>query len=360
MKRGIIITFFNEINYGAVLQAYALQTKLGEMLDEVYILDYQPKALFRRKQLVNTSGYKAFLLSLIMLPVNLLRKRAFKFFIVNRLNTISLHDIDNGGASETFLFLGSDQIWNPMITGGVDPHFFGTIPDLKRNKTIAYAPSIGVAELRKDLLCEMSRFLEHIDCLSVREESAKRIIQTQTSKPVEIVADPTALIVRDGWDDLMRCGSEKNDYIFIYSLSQNTRIYEIAEKLSQEYSLPIREVYLGNRPMRCLRNHHRYIAATPQKFIQLISSARYIVTDSFHGTAFSVYYHKDFYSLPLPGKESRVLEFLSRLNLSDRVIQNKDQCELCKTINYDEVEALLTKQRQSSIRFLERSIQNEK
>ena len=357
MKRALILTFFDEINYGAVLQSYAMQTKLQEYYSEVNIINYQPTIMKAKKSLMNFGSFKGFLLSLFSLHVNLKRKKVFSNFIENQLSVKDLSVLQNYDEKyENDVFLGSDQIWNPRITGSVDPVFFGVIPTLKRRKTIAYAPSFGVNNLTEGELSGISTFLPNVDCLSVREQEAKNLISACTTEEIQVVCDPTLLLKADEWKDKIITPPLIDEYIFIYSLSQDAEVFKVANHISQNLNIPIVEAYLGRRPKKSTKTHSVLYALSPEEFLGYIYNSKYVVTDSFHGTVFSIIFHKEFYCVPFKGKEGRIKDLLSRCGLSKCIVSSIESMNLDDKINYSYVDQALSLYREQSVQYIEESI----
>lgn len=357
MKRALIITFFDEINYGAVLQSYAMLTKLQEYYREVNIINYQPAVMKAKRKLLRLDSLKAFVLSIILFPQNAKRQRVFSRFITKHLSVKDLSILQNDDTRyENDVFLGSDQIWNPRITGGADPVFFGIIPTLTRRKTIAYAPSFGVNNLTENELKEISLFLSQVDNLSVREQEAKNLISSTSEKEVQVVCDPTLLLKANEWEGFVRKPIVKKDYVFIYSLSQDTEVLNVATKLAQSLHIPVIEGYLGRKPKGTSSNHRVLFALSPEEFLGYIYNSRFVVTDSFHGTVFSIIFHKTFYSVPFKGKEGRVKDLLTRCGLSNRIVSSGDDLNLDELIDYNHVDKALSLFREQSIKYIEECI----
>ncbi len=357
MKRALILTFFDEINYGAVLQSYAMRTKLKEYYREVNIINYQPDVMKAKRKLLNFVSLKAFILSIILFPQNVKRQKVFSSFITKNLSVKDLSNLQNDDTRyENDVYLGSDQIWNPRITGGADPIFFGIIPTLARRKTIAYAPSFGVSNLTENELKEISLFLPHVDYLSVRELEAKDLISSISAKEIHVVCDPTLLLKANEWEAFVRKPIVKNDYVFIYSLSQDTEVLNVATKLAQSLHIPVIEGYLGRKPKKNSSNHRVMFALSPEEFLGYIYNSRFVVTDSFHGTVFSIIFHKAFYSVPFKGKEGRVKDLLSRCGLSNRIVSSSDSLNIEELIDYNHVDKALSLFREQSIKYIEECI----
>ena len=223
MKKIGIITFHCSYNYGSVLQAYALQKYLINNGYNVKIIDYRSK---------NYDMYHLFKLWMLKYPLKLLaenrhinrlirRKYNFLHFInesMHLTNKKYLYNDDLTVLNNEFnvFIAGSDQIWNPVCTGGVDSNFFLNFVDGRVNKRIAYAPSLAHASFEDKILNEMCGYIEKFDAISVREEIGKKILKNNTSKNIEVVLDPTMLLEEKDYKTLEIKPKFDKPYIFVY------------------------------------------------------------------------------------------------------------------------------------------------
>ncbi|HEY9059398.1 MAG TPA: polysaccharide pyruvyl transferase family protein [Pseudobacteroides sp.] len=358
MSKSLIVTFHCVPNFGANLQAFALQKTLEKFLVDVEILDYRPKALTGEYKLLNTHSLKGFILSLYNVLPTWLRYKKFKRF-QNRYYKLSPSQFKylakEFAIDSDYVFAGSDQIWNPRITGGYDGVYFGDFMAGKNCKKISYGASIGISSLTKEENYQLKALIKKLDDISVRENSAHQIISALTDKRVEVVLDPTLLLDIKEWDNI-KINKNHGKYLLLYSISGHNETYEIAYKVSKMTGLNILEVSTKNfKPFS--KKHHKIVRnAGPSEFLGLISSAEFVVTDSFHGTVFSLIYKKPFYTIPNKTKPSRMVELLSKLGLTDRLISDTNNFNYDPVIQYEKVNELLNIEKKKSIDFIKKAM----
>jgi len=358
-RKAGILTFHCVDNYGAVLQCLALQEGLKAHFDEVEVIDYRPEYLLRDYRAINTYSLKSILMSLYSLPEFLKKKRGFRDFKKQYLNTSKkiyptaseIKDIDSD-----FIFVGSDQIWNSKITGGYDPAFFGKFEGSESKKIVSYAASLGQYQLSDGERKAFLSLLENVDCISVREEEGVKLISENTGKIPSLVIDPTLLIEEDFWNRMAEKREECGKYVLIYNLTNAPEMFKIAKKISREKGLEIIEIK-GGRKGISKRKHKVIYSASPKDFVDMIANAAYVVTDSFHGTAFSVIMKKDFIVIPHKTRGGRMRTLLESLGLETRICGDADASVLHEQIDYTEVNKKLSELRERSNDFISRSIE---
>lgn len=334
MKIGIL-TFHFVDNYGAVLQAYALKSYLISIGHDVDILNYSNpflRSLTRSKfnklkskvwavvkrMIAGTKKHKSFeLFRKQRLEINnrpIHSKELFEMFIVNN--------------SYDVIIVGSDQVWNPSITGS-DETYLLSINSEKIVK-ISYAASFGKSLIDNTWLDKLCYQINSYKAVSVREKTAKSFLcKKNVTKNVSVVADPVFLLERAVWEKLATKRLVKEDYILCYVMPGDSiiekRIEKAALKISEEKSLKI--IYIGRKEYkRFLFDGKDMIDASPEDFLSLFQYATIVLTNSFHGTAFSIIFNKDFYSFvnnELSAEMqlgSRIIDLLYTCNLEDRTI----------------------------------------
>lgn len=364
-----ILTIHNVINYGAVLQAYALlDTVRKKYKDEEYkveIIDYNPNYFTGVKgcfNLINIKDIKSFLIELESL---LLYKqynriiRTFRNFIEGDNNLskkiVDINEIEN----YDILISGSDQVWNPAVTGGIlDDVFYLNIPQCKDSKRIAYASSFGGTTFEGNQLCKVIDNLNGYDYLSCREKDGKDYIEKITDKKCEHVLDPSLLLTKKEWvakidkvsSKIQKLSEEK--YILIYRLANSQMIYRTAKKVAEEKGLKVYEI---GRKLRKDKYVDKVLkSVSPEEFLYLFNNAEFVITNSFHGTAFSLNFNKNFYSILPPSRTSRITSLLSLVGLEERVITNT--IPNISEIDYNNINDKLTALRNASKSYLFESI----
>lgn len=334
-----IITCHNVYNYGASLQAFALQYYLRMKGNEVEIIDYLPDYKKVYKLIVPKRGKTANLIKIlpILKPVLVLmhnrhklrlflKKKYFDRFTRDYLCTTKIK-YDNFEQLESFppeadLFIaGSDQIWNPNHGNGQDKAFY-LLFEKNMNKCISYAGSFGVSVLPNGLQSFMMESLMHFRALSVREKSGK-IILDKLGISSTVVLDPVFLLRREIWLSFCQKTSNSNKYLLLYDFQLNDpEVKKIALKISKSRGLKIYAIYsTPDYADKILKN------VGPIEFLSLIANADFVVSTSFHATAFSVIFEKEFYCLAQKGEgnESRMRDFCESIGLLQRFVTGVEQ-----------------------------------
>lgn len=374
MKTGIV-TFNSAHNYGAVLQAWSLQTYLEKNGHQADIINLRPwviddvYAMAKKKNLfangtLNSLANKARIAKNCMTDrPKYKRYRVFESFISNKLHTTKVYRSGKELQKEKklnydALIAGSDQIWNSSLTKALDPAYFLDFGPVKARR-ISYAASIGRKELPEEEKEVIAHYLEKLDFISVRENNAYKAISELTEKEVKIVADPTFLLEREDFDRLKEEFPVKQPYIYVHNvhLARNDiRLNEVAEKLSQTTGLPI----VSNRKEKFFQNEaEKFLTGTPEQFIGVISKAEYVVTNSFHATVFAIIYHRNFITIPHFSNPDRMINLLSELGIENHLIGNarsvpEDLKEL--SIDYEAVEAKKIRMKEESENFLKQAL----
>lgn len=358
MKIGIL-TFHRAHNYGAVLQAYGLQEYIKQQGHDVSIIDYSPDYLtnsYRKFSIYNwlsknpVRAAVKFLSELVLFSVRIIRWNKFDRFINGKL---SLHPYRSDKKFSEFdaVVLGSDQIWNPQITGGeFDEVYFGGDAV---GRIIAYAASNQSSTLspeEKDFYMDR---LGRMDAIGVRENVLQRLLQPLTATPVEFVIDPTLLAGPEVYQRIAVSPQENRQYVLIYEIVPHDFTRRIARRLADQMNAEV--VELVARPS-VLRMKQTKQTASPEEFVGYFKHAACVVTTSFHGTAFSVMFRKPFYAIRQDKPvDIRLESLLSSIGLSDRFVSSADNPDF-KEIDYAQPGRLLDGQVESSRSFLNKSL----
>ena len=341
------LTLHYPYNYGSALQAFALQKELEHLG-----YDSENYKIFRFHQYFKRP--KTMISDLVYLRKNLKRRRAFKAFTVSHLkvtkkryrNSHNLEQLNN--CMDAFI-VGSDQVWNFECTGGVDLVYFLNFVDSKHKK-IAYAPSMGQSDQSERDLKTIKPMLEAFDELSVREKSKQSELERLVDRKFEVVLDPTLLLSRRDYIPLMTSEKEE-EYIFVYLLEPNEELVQYATNLAQRSGLKV--VYISNitkkQIFKTVASENVY-GVGPDEFLTKLHGARYVVTNSFHATIFSILFKKKFVTFKTKKSFPRMLDLLKRLGLEDRIMSSNFSMD--KDIDFNSVDELLENLKKKSILFL--------
>lgn len=331
MKVGVV-TFHRAHNYGALLQAYAMQTFLKENGHDAFMADYRSAALEEQYKLFS---YKFYLGVGIKAPAHLVN-RCLTFFLrrsrIKKYNWFinKFLDLRNESNCEALIF-GSDQIWNPSITGGFDENYWGNIYPQTKAMRIANAPSLeaGVLDVHAD---KVRNALKRFDAISVREADMIEVLNKYTDKKIELVCDPTFLIKKESYENLLRPLDIKGEFVAIYQVNRNSLTYQVAKYLAHKYGLKIVEMGQNTSFLHPGRYQN---TACPSEFLWMIKNAKYVVTSSFHGTALSIIMQKQFFVTTMGKGEKRMKNILGICGLADRMITNVKEVDEIEPIDYE-------------------------
>lgn len=327
MKIGIL-TYHFSINFGAVLQCYALQEALKSLGQTVYVIDYISKAqqdniaLYRK-----CSSLRAIVKNTALLPFHFERKKRNQLFNTFKTNSLDCTDYvtDRNDLEKLIkeleldvIFVGSDQVWNPTIKD-FDKIFFLDNINIKK---IGYSVSLGAAEQ-----CDLSLYKKEIlefDYFTAREKSGADIICKVCGIKPEISVDPTYLVSTDEWQRLSKSFPEYQNTVVCYFLNKEKykENVEKAKKFALEHNLNF--VLIDLRISCTSIKAKGIINVGPIEFLSYIYNSSIVITDSFHGTVFSILLNKPFYSInnKPEGNDTRRLELLSVVDLENQYVSN--------------------------------------
>jgi len=381
MKTIGIITIVKVNNYGAELQAFALQHKLCLMGYDAEIIDYlfYKNKGFKREKISKPFYHfplkkkiKEWLLpyyeNLRSLPYKKNQKKRDKLFENFHKSFTKFSIKTYHSYSELYDYcpkydiycVGSDQVWNPSCFTSLYPYFLTFAPEGARK--ISYASSFGVRTLPTDAIQGYKRGLSGLDAISVREQSGVNLVEKICGKKANLVLDPTLLLSRDEWRTVANHSKVPDKpYILLYVLKDSEfatqRALEIAKK---QNLIVVRLCKLAYKQDKEDSGIIDIIDAGPGDFVGLFDNASYVVTNSFHGTAFSINFNKQFTVVLKPNKDnnSRMLDLLTLVGLKDQIVYEGNN-KFAHTVDYEIVNKKLSTEKQFSLDYLKRAIENE-
>lgn len=320
-----IVTYHRSLNCGAVLQAYALQTFLERNFDvEAIIVDCRVR-VSRKRFVFSCASIKRFLgslyYSLLTVGIEDWRRMRYDVFSRRHLHYSRFFGYDSSNvdcAGFDAFCAGSDQIWNPVLSRGNMMFFLDFVPDDKLK--IAYAPSIGLDEFPKEYRDRCKALIKRFDKVSVRESSGAEMLKELLGSEVPVLCDPTLLLKAADYDKVAVAPTIASRYICVYSMGNEPRVNMALEKLMRQCDLPVIWLVGGHAASwRINRGRIRRISCFgPGEFLGYMKNASFVLTNSFHGTAFSLIYDKPF-SVVLNGTatDARMTSLLGKLGLDD-------------------------------------------
>lgn len=364
MKNIKIITFHSAENAGASLQCFALQESLKKLGCNVQIIDYQPQYMkdqyrifvnpFKHVKKNNfIKSFLAFSFQNIFFIKKIKRKVKYKKFREHFLSLtrkyISYEELQNDPPNGDIYICGSDQIWNPDLTGGLfDPAYFLDFgaPEIKR---YSYAVSVGKT-LSPYEMHLIVRFTKEFSGISFREKSVKeKFSNLIINERVCTCIDPTLLIDKKDWEDiLVSQKGYKYKYILIYGLGPNKNFQKVLDLAIEKFPDSI-VLDLSQYNLKLKGKIHRKFDFSPDEFITLIHNAEFIITNSFHCTVFSVIFQKNFYTLPHLRSSSRMIDFLDNFGLNSRMYNGQ---EMQWGVVYEGFDKLISRYKNESFQYL--------
>ncbi len=338
MKIGIL-TFHKSINYGSVLQTWATKNLLERMGYSAEVIDYEPGVLKDFYKLY-PSGHnvKALARKIVRMPITKIKKNQQIEFEVFRnrflnLSNFTLNKNDNFKIIEDSydcVVCGSDQIWNVHALDSDDIYY---LPHINVKK-IALSVSVNNTDFSEPRCNEeMKRWISDFDFLTCREESGSRKISgfLEGKREVKTFLDPTLMHDKEDFYPLCNDRVIKKPYIFLYKVWSGKDSYKLVSELGKHLNLPVYTMFMHNSIKELCMVESSGIKVikkdtSPSDYLSLIRYADYVVTDSFHGTAFSLIFEKQFICVrekDANGHEKndeRIQNILKTVGLEDRYL----------------------------------------
>ncbi len=372
MKEKIgIITLHKNTNYGANLQAYASNLFIRRIGYECEIIDYTPMKEEKLNHLFswlyiswknNTSQrviqrIKLLVALALSVPYKFLRLRRFKRFRRNycKLSKPCFQINDAVSLNYTTVVCGSDQVWNPTITDGVNPIYFGAINGIK--KRISFAASIGKGKLDEADEQKVAQLVKKIDCCSLREEDSAKYVSGLSGCSTVCVCDPVFLLEKNDYEKIISKRIIKKPYVLLYSIVSDEKMLEIARTYAIENNLKLVEICVDKNRHS---SHKQLTSLGPLEFLSCVKYADTVFTNSFHGTAFSIIMEKEFYAVDNKNGGSRIVNLLSKAGLKNRLISEYDEIDNNSFIEYDDVKKMMQSYVDDSKRFLQDALMVQK
>ena len=338
MKKIGIFTYM-QTNYGAVLQAFALQHFLQIQGYDAEIVDFTTKEhlvdhkVFKKYP---TKWWKSFLLnglSLVWyLPLRRREKRNLQFkkdyYHFTRRYSDQEELLKDPPQKDVYIS-GSDQVFN-LNSPYYQVYYLNF--DKKGAKKIAYAPSFGISAFSEKMEATIRPLLNDFDALSCRETQGAEFISRIVGQVVPTVVDPVLLLSREEWSSVAKHNND--EYILVYDLNGGDNLICIANSIKQQMGMPVYCI-TGNYLKR-YKVDRVILDAGPAEFVGFFENASYVVTDSFHGTSFSIIFGKPFLTyIAVKETSGRITSLLERVGLSNRIINNISEFEEKKIVMRD-------------------------
>lgn len=370
----LIITLYGEHNYGNKFQNYALQTVIekyncecytlnNENLSRNYICNQEEMKIWTRirrnlkfhqiKRII--SGMKNKICFKIKRKMVQQRHEKFCDFSRKYIKQCKSENYDEINKEFDAICLGSDQIWNPYYMNNFE-YAYGMFS----NNVFSYAASFGIDEIPSKYIEKVKYGLNRIKNISVREERGAQIVKEITGKDAKVVLDPTLLLTQKEWSEVEKRSesSPKGKYVFLYFLGNLKRkAKKKIEEFARENKLEI--VYINQKIL------NNYYTSAPGEFLYLLKNSEIVITDSFHGTVFSIIYQKPFYVIEREDSDkkmnSRIESLFKLLDVKNRFLDS-DLHELNRfnlECDFTTINSKLDNLRKKSLEYIEKTIEDE-
>lgn len=368
MRTGVI-TFHSAHNFGATLQTWALQKTLKKLGMEPSVIHYHPESIDKLYEVPPMDTWKKRWQYLTRSAVRKRRKKLkqryhrYQQFIKEQLVlTGDYHTWEELQANPPGLdcyITGSDQVWNSDHTNGYDPAYLLEFAEPGSRK-IAYAASVGREDFPVQYRERYAKAIRSFDAVSVREKSAAEAVSNAFGKPAAVVLDPTLLLERQEYDEIKIPSKRSERYILVYMMENNRSLIRLANSISVVTGLPV----IQRKPGRLFKNEiDSFFTHTPGEFLGELEGADYVITNSFHGTVFSILYKKPFISMLHSETGSRTIDLLEGLGLSSHILEDaKDFKDMGQFSIEDpwQLQRKLEELRQESMHFLRQALNIER
>lgn len=354
----------NHNNYGTSLQAYATVKILQDAGYDVRIIRYNKHRSMLATLLAVPNYIRSGGKSELMIRLNKMFNNAFNrgFKKQNAKRNMEVdafkdsifeplcdyydgyETLKEGSKKYNICMVGSDQLWSPK---GFSSQFYNLMFVADNVPKIAYAASFGVSNIPEFQHEGTKKYLERLDWISVREQKGKEIVETLSNAKADFVCDPTMLMTKYEWEEFCAPSTKriKEPYIFVYFLGERPEIREKARELADKTGCKLVVMKHVDKYVAIDDNFGDYAPfdVNPRDFVKLLSEAAYIVTDSFHGTIFSIIMEKKFVTFyrvrptAACSTHSRIDSLLAKFGLASRLFKDDIYNQAVDDINYEDI-----------------------
>lgn len=341
------LTTYDVYNYGASLQAYALQQYLMHLGHDVEIINYQPSYLTRKydykwvnpeskfsKYALTRAVYKV--MKYLQRQTTMGRKRIFDKFNHQILKETlikysSYEDLCSNPPKADLYIVGSDQIWNVFYEAGRDPAFF--LEFVKQGYKASYAASFSYIDIDVENKMRIRKSLEKFDAISVREYHGIDILKSMGIDG-DWVLDPVFLLSIDKWKELMVSSVSNEDYLLVYDFEGNKDIKLFSKEYARRNKLKIYAI-TDTYPLPYADKN--FMKAGPKEFVSMIYNCKAFISNSFHGTAFSIMFNKPVFVFNRHRHKvnSRMESLMTLFDLKDCILDTAKKKENAYNYQFD-------------------------
>ena len=381
MKDVAILTkYYKNYNYGGMLQGYALHKvvqnlgyscdiisyNVGENKNPVYSNLLQQCKQYGIKSasgkvIEKCTGKMKFLIKDIL---DIRRQKFDEFMNETNSNTEVFNDSNLTRLNDEYKYFisGSDQVWNPNAVRLL--YLQGFVDDTKTR--IAYEASFGRDNLSEFEANKMIPYIKKFNYLGIREKTGTELLKKYIDNHIETVLDPTMLLTQNEWDSVSSKQIVNEDYAIFYFFSNSYNVRKKSEEFCKKNNLKMVLIPYAKQEYNFYDSKGESIRINdigPKEFVSMIKYAKYVFTDSFHGAVFSIIYNKPFVVFERNKKghvsmNSRLYDLLDTFELKDRLINDYENLNDVGEIDYSYVNIILDKEKNKSLSFLKKSLNN--
>lgn len=356
MKSVSFITIHFGANFGSVLQTIATYRILESLSCNVTCINYIQDR-WTWKAYFNVKNPLRLVKRILFSPIEFANRHIYQSFLKKHVKLtpeIYKQNFTIKCPKSDIYITGSDQVWNSKHNQGVDTIYY--YENIQAPK-IAYASSFGQEQLGEKEYASVKQLLSSYDHISVREESGKKIVEGMGFH-AEHLLDPTFMLNKDEWQEYMSPRRIKEDYLLVYT-PYNTvdkqAIFDAAYAIAEEKNLKVVTYSWDWRKDKMADYTIRY--ANPGDFLSFMHYATYVITNSFHGTAFSVNLNKQFSVFMPSAFSTRISSIIELCGLQNRMVLNTFSIKKAlEVIDYTRVNGMLESERKKSIEFLKQAM----
>lgn len=345
-------------NYGSFLQAYGLKMTLEKLGHEVVFIDYKiEKPIVTSKHDKGVIYRSAREVYQIIKRVIFRKKTLSALFDLNYFAMLGLSERSSYRTKVDVLVIGSDEVFNCLQSNpkvGYAKELFGK--DNNAGKIISYAASCGHTSLEGlrnyGIDSEVAELLSRFASISVRDNNTFKVVKELTGKPPVINVDP---VIISNFDRLIPTQSRLNNYILIYAYGNRINS-EVEIKAIKRFAVKY------NKKLVSVGTHQKWtdikLEADPFELLAYVKGADYIITDTFHGSIYSIKYNRPFATIIRESNKQKLSDLLQRFSVEDREVRDMEKLEevLQRPINFNRVNRIISAETKKSIRYLKDTI----
>lgn len=360
MKKISFITVHVGFNFGSKLQAIATSEVFKKLGYTPICVNYiPPRVKYERYWKTAFSNPIKFIRRLLFFPIHRISRHNFDGYLSKHCKVskpfYAEDDFRKNCPKADVYVSGSDQLWNYKHNEGNDKHYFF---DGIKGKKIAYASSIGMTSLPDDYAAYVKEQLSQYSAISVRERSAVELLEKMGISAIHVL-DPTFMLNKEEWKPFASKRLVKEKYIFVYlpyNIKDKDLIYRSVRKVAKEKNLKV--VSYSDNVIKDKYAEQTIYFVNPGDVFSLILHAEVVMTNSFHGTAFSINLNKQFWTYMPSSFSTRITSILNLCGLNDRLLEEEiSDKQMSEVADFTHTDNVLQQERQKAYDFLTKALQ---